>query len=627
MQNQDLFHENIHQWSKKNPRVALKLQYLTHLTMTFEDINGYSNLKKENYYFHDKSNPLLEAKEWHENLNLEKIDVLYVYGVGLGYYYEEIKSWLNENSQRNLVFLEDDLEVIYYLFHTKNGFNILNDPQVTLFYFFDIKDKESFDELYWDFILTRMEVSALKLYEKIKNDKYLDLKHRIVHDSSIKNGLVDEYLRFGASFFQNFYPNMLLLPESLQGTKLYGKFENIPAIICGAGPSLEKNGHYLKDYLDKAILFAGGSALNALSSKGIIPHFGIGLDPNSAQKDRLNSNTAYEVPFFYRNRMFHEAFKLIHGPKLYIPGAGGYEVADWFDEQLGLLDGIEWLDEGHNVVNFGLELAKKLGCNPIFLIGVDLAYTDLQIYASGIVEKTKFDINESLETEDFENIPVLKKDIYGNEIYTLWKWVAESEWIGDYAKNNPEVTLINTTEGGIGMPGVVNQNFKEAANEYLTISHDLRTKVQGEILNCAFNDVTNSKVIELMEQLDLSLKRSVEQINTLIEDKYNYELKLLEIKAIPKITQSGLAALAETELEEEPAYEHIIGIFNLVYSRILNKEIQYSNETKYYEEEYLMELDKNNINLKRLHFMKDVAQVSIYYIESALRDRKKELQA
>ena len=47
------------------------------------------------------------------------------------------------------------------------------------------------------------------------------------------------------------------------------------------------------------------------------PHFAAGIDPNSAQYDRLSTNTAFEVPFFYRNRLFHQAFKTIHGPRLY----------------------------------------------------------------------------------------------------------------------------------------------------------------------------------------------------------------------------------------------------------------------------------------------------------------------
>lgn len=626
MENQDLFHKNIYRWSKKFPRIALRLQYLNNVFTSLDYSNPtYPNLKKENRFYYEKD-PLQEARIWFETLDLTSCNVLYVYGVGLGYYYEAIKPWLKENSQRNLVFLEDDLEVLYCLFHTENGFNLLHDPQVTLFYFHDLKEKDSFDELYWDFILTEMSVSALKFYEEIKEEKYLELKHRIVHDAAIKNALVDEYLRFGASFFCNFYPNMLLLPESCQGTKLYGKFQNIPAIICGAGPSLEKNRIYLKDYLDNAIVFAGGSALNALTCNGIMPHFGIGVDPNSTQQYRLSSNKAYEVPLFYRNRMHHEAFKLVHGPKLYIPGAGGYEVADWFDEQLGLLEGIQWLDEGHNVVNFALELAKNLGCNPILLVGVDLGFTEYQTYASGIIDDSKIDIDDLLKSENFDLRPFLKKDIDGNPIYTLWKWVAESEWIGEYAKANPELTIINTTEGGLGMPGIPNRIFKEVAEECLQRSYDLRTRVQGEIINSSFSNITNSKMLEMMEELNLSLKRSLDYISTLIKDKIEYEKKLLETKTIPKYTQSGLAALAEIELEEEPSYEHIIGIFNLVYSRILNREIQNTQENQNMRDEYLMELEKNKINLKRLLFMQDVARVNIYIIENAIEERKKQLQ-
>ena len=42
---------------------------------------------------------------------------------------------------------------------------------------------------------------------------------------------------------------------------------------------------------------------------------------------------------------------------------------------------------------------------------------------------------------------LLKTDIYGKPIYTLWKWIAEANWIGDFAKAHPDITVINATEG------------------------------------------------------------------------------------------------------------------------------------------------------------------------------------
>ncbi|MEM1283013.1 MAG: 6-hydroxymethylpterin diphosphokinase MptE-like protein [Chlamydiota bacterium] len=629
---EQLFEENVQLWQRTDPRKAVRLQFLNDTSLkTSPAKSGVENLitkgEEDTFYFHDQNDPIEEAEIWFNELKLKNITVIYVYGIGLGHYYNAAVKWLKEDSKRGIIFLENNLEVIHAFLHTKTANRLLKDPQAYLCYFESLEDEEeTLKEIYWDFILTQMTFSCLKSYSERYHNFYLDLKHHVIHGAATKNAIVEEYLHYGTTFFTNYYQNMLLLSESWKGTSLYGKFENIPAIICGAGPSLEKNILQLKDYLDKAIVFGGGSALNALSSRGIVPHFGIGVDPNPTQQYRLSSNKAYEVPLFYRNRMHYEAFRLIHGPRLYIPGAGGYEIADWFDEQFGLKDEDEWLDEGHNVVNFGLELANNLGCNPIIFVGVDLAFTEMQSYASGIIDDTTVKEKDITETDDFDTTALLKEDIYGRPIYTLWKWISESEWTTEYAKEHPNLTIINSTEGGLGMPNIPNMPLKEAAQKYLIHSFDLRSRVQGEILNSTMPRITDERVLGTITEMHESLKRSVEHIQILLDDRVEYEKKLENKKEVPEIKQSGLAALAETELEEEPAYEFILGIFNLIYSRVLNKDLQLMQQEHFVSAEWQREINISQINRNRLNFMNDVALVNIEIITKALEERTEQLK-
>ncbi|HEY5259233.1 MAG TPA: hypothetical protein VIJ46_01195, partial [Rhabdochlamydiaceae bacterium] len=50
-----------------------------------------------------------EVAGWHSKLPLDRAEILYVYGIGLGHYYAPIKAWLAEKRERALVFLEDDI--------------------------------------------------------------------------------------------------------------------------------------------------------------------------------------------------------------------------------------------------------------------------------------------------------------------------------------------------------------------------------------------------------------------------------------------------------------------------------------------------------------------------------------
>lgn len=597
--NMNNLQSNSELWMQNFPREALLLHSVKDKTFELESLK--------------------EAHDWFSSLSLTNETVIYVFGIGSGTYYDAIKPWLLADKNRSVVFLEDDLSVIKMFFKTERAANLLKDPQARLIYFSDLKNADdAFDPLYWDFVLTQMHVTAIKSYAEKRQEVFKELKEKIIYDASVKNGLVEEYLKHGISFFKNYYSNLLLLSESWKGDQLFGKFQGVPAIICGAGPSLDKNVDQIKDLLDKAIVFGGGSALNALSSRNILPHFGIGIDPNPTQQFRLQTNKAYEVPLFYRNRLHFEAFRLIHGPRLYIYGAGGYDIGDYFDEKFGLNG--EWIDEGHNVVNFGLELALRLGCNPILLTGVDLAYTDMQAYAQGVVDDRRIQ-KEVLQTEDFDTTALLKEDIYGKPIYTLWKWIAESNWISDFAKDHKDVKVINCTEGGLGMPGVQNMTLKEAAAAYFKNTYDLKGWVRGEILSSPLN-ITQEEVFDEVLGFRDSLKRSIEHIDVLINDAERLSKEADEKKQVPETLQSGLAALAELELSEEAGYEYLLDLFNNIYSRFLNK---YLHIIKNEPEKWKQVMLKCELNVKRLVFLKEVADVNVRIIDYTVERRKKEL--
>lgn len=606
------FQKNVELWAHLNPKQAVLLPFIDCSGIEFcktkkGELNLKSTLDGEVHYYHSNSGAAEEANKWFSKLDLRNVQVLYVYGVGLGYYYEAAKNWLEKDPSHFLVFIEDNLKVIHQLFETNLGFSILRDPQVQLHYFTNLQDsKEVFELLYWNFIMTEMKVSALKYYQKVKKDLFNDIHHKIIYDASVKNALLDEYLKYGAAFYKNFYPNMRSLEGAYLGNGLFGKFKKIPAIICGAGPSLGKQLPQLSAFKDKALIFAGGSALNVLNAANIQPHFGAGIDPNPLQFDRLSKNQAFEIPFFYRNRLLHQAFKMIHGPRLYITGSGGYDISEWFEEQLGIKG--ELLDEGHNVVNFCVEIAYALGCDPIIFVGMDLAYTDMKSYSPGVVTKNKVKKKDILNPDNFDAAALLRKDIYGNPIYTLWKWIAEADWIGDFAKNHSNVSLINSTEGGLGFPQVPCLNLSEAAKKYFLKSFDLNGRVLGEIQCASLPQVKKEKLEKLMEELRQSLIRCIECFKILIEETNIIKQKIKKENNIPTALQTGRAALYEADLAEEIAYQYVLEIFNMAYSRVLNRELYQINIEQTSEKKRMIK--KLEINEKRFSFLRDVAIVN-----------------
>lgn len=613
------FQSNIELWSKTDPKHAITLQFLDTSGYTFvrTDQNEW-NLFHDGIFYHDQKGALDEAAARFESLNLENLPLLYVYGVGLGYFYQAAKAWLRKSKKHQLVFLEDDLQVIAMLFQTPLGKELLKDKQVQLYYFHSVTGSLlTFEMLFWKFLNVSFNVVASPLYEKIRQERFEELKHKLVYDAAVKSAILDEYLKFGVAFFRNFYSNMLSLPGSYQASGLFGKFKDIPAVICGAGPSIAKQYELLKTLDTKAIIFAGGSAINALNSADIMPHFGAGVDPNPPQYERYLANKAYELPFFYRSRLYHPALELLHGPRLYLNGCGGYDIPRFFEERLGI-EGEE-LPEGHNIVNFLVGLAHALGCNPIILVGVDLAFTENQLYPPGVVRDGGADIESMKKVEKYDEIPLLKEDINGKPVYTLWKWIAESKYIADYAASNPQLKIINATEGGLGFEDVPNLRFEDVISTYCQRSWDLRSIIHCKIQSCALPQVDEKQVQDLMHQLTDSLSKCQKHLQFLRKEGKALQNKLRSQDVQEVGLESGEAILHQIDLAEEIAFQYLLNSFNEAYNWILQSDFDKVNRIR---SPLKKEIKKIEVQDKKYRFLQNVAKANQLIIKWALKEHQ-----
>ena len=622
MVSEQLFRQNLELYHRTLPNVAKQILSVDPSEITFcQTREGEPNLKKEVngkvQYFHSNYSAQKEAQSWFSSLHLEGTQVLFVYGVGLGYYHEAAKEWLSRDVGHYLVFIEDDLAVLRRLFETERGKCLLEDPQVQLHYFddFDKDGAAMFEWLCWFFILLHFDVSALRLYEQINPQRLSELRLRLFHDS-VRNGtLANEYMHFSRPFFHNFYINLAELPHSHHGNALFGKFKGVPAIICGAGPSLAKNLDVLKTLDDRALIFAGGSSLNVLSANGFLPHFGAGIDPNPAQRDRLASNLAFELPFFYRSRMCHSAFSLVRGPRLYLNGCGGYPVADWFDEKLALPGNV--IDEGCNVVNMCVEVAHWMGCNPIIFVGMDLAYTDMKIYAPGVSAHNTLRKEDITTNTGINDGGFLRNDIYGKPIYTLWKWVGESQWISAYAAKRPENCFVNATEGGLGIPNIPNMTLQEVADKYLKETYDLHGRVHCEIQNARISHITREKVEKVVGEMKGSLETCLTLCNKMHQELLSLEKKVKKKSVFIDPSQSPAVKEIEAQLEKEPAHKYILSVISAVHVKTVERRRYQIGYDKTLRTDLERKLRYLSLNGESYAFLKQAAEANVELIQEA----------
>ncbi|MFT4553667.1 MAG: hypothetical protein ACI9S8_002308 [Chlamydiales bacterium] len=536
---------------KANPKNLYFCKTQANETNLILNLNG-----KENYFYSQKGSHK-EASNWFSQLDLENAGVLFVYGIGLGHYYDVVKPWLEKSDENYLTFIEDDINVLHRLMETEKGSCILQDSQVIIHYIDSKEDlTPQLNPLLWFFALLEAEVSALEFYHQNKEALFEKIHYFLRSRSARLNSIVAEEMRFGVSFFQNFYCNILTSHKSLCGSKLFGKFHNVPAIICGSGPSLKKNFATLKDLSNKALIIAGGSALSTLSFQGLLPHLAAAFGPTALQYDRLKNHQGFETPLFYQNRLFYESCWETHGPQFLINKPESYPIAEWFEKTLGIQEKGE-TDGGVSILNFCTSLAREFGCNPIIFVGFDLAYTDDTWYSEGVMDSEKESKSTAPSHLKWKSIEE-HNDIHGNPIKTTINWMAESEWTENFAEVYSEITVINATEGGLGIKGVPNLTLKEVSEKYLDKELDLHGRLHAEATSSQFPNLTQEKILEELGKMYESLEQCIKISEELLEEILISSKRILESDEITHKIETNKSIELKKSLLDELAYLYIL---------------------------------------------------------------------
>lgn len=299
---------------------------------------------------------------------------------------------------------------------------------------------------------------------------------------------------------------------------LYGAFIDKPAIIVSAGPSLEKNKHLLKGLEDKALILCPDTSLKIMNGMGVKPHIVSSLERTDKTVPLLDCFTKEQVEDVYLAAcpvIPKEAYERYPGPKVIV-----YRNFDHF-KWLNLDKGI--LDIKRSSANMAFKIAEALGCNPIILIGQDLAFgEDGKIHASG----TARDGNEdeiARQEKFYKGQPT--KEVAGN----LGGTVTTTEtWYGflkvfelDVAKY--EGACINATEGGALINGTKVMPFKEAIATFIGESFDplntLKEKLKGFSDENAVEDAHSvlrlaEKTMREIEEIIGLCRSGIERVNT-----------------------------------------------------------------------------------------------------------------
>ncbi|MEK6758515.1 MAG: 6-hydroxymethylpterin diphosphokinase MptE-like protein [Deltaproteobacteria bacterium] len=295
---------------------------------------------------------------------------------------------------------------------------------------------------------------------------------------------------------ENYLANVKSFPKYPKIDVFKDAFKGVPMVIAGAGPSLKKNAHLLKDIKGKALIIAAVTAYKPLLSYGVIPDFVIAAEkvdlPEYFTYDERDLQTRFilgevshpdmfsrevknKIVYFSRfNRLSHEQAHLWGSG--FFPSSGG------------------------SVTTSAFAIGLMCGCDPIVFVGQDLSFgSDGRTHAAGgvyISQDVKIDEKTGLVTIDERFVsPALKEESLKNNVKLLWlkgldgrpvaskfDWVTFHQWFEKEMiclKEAADPTrVINATEGGALIEGMEHITLQEAASRYMTSRLPLEAMIE-----------------------------------------------------------------------------------------------------------------------------------------------------
>ena len=189
---------------------------------------------------------------------------------------------------------------------------------------------------------------------------------------------------------ENLKANLRSLPEYRGLRPLSNALAGIPAVLVGAGPSLEDNIESLAAVASRVAIIAVDTAHRALRRAGIRPDAVVCMDFTQLNARHLEDGPiGDEILIAYPgvDPSIIERFPVENVVLMQLCGLLDRRVVSLpLPRLLGLEARMGTVRTGGSTAHAALSVARTLGVGPVYLLGVDLAFPGERLYAQGAVQ-------------------------------------------------------------------------------------------------------------------------------------------------------------------------------------------------------------------------------------------------
>lgn len=401
-----------------------------------------ATIEDKSYFIYSKYYPIRDSKIFAEECFDKNVGNYMVYGLGLGYHINELEDLIKANNKKyHIYIIECNEKILNLAMENISLERILKNENITCIIMRNVKN--SYDKLTTILSMDDIKIAIHEPSLNIIPEEFIELKY-LLEEFMIKQNTIATN---SSILDDNFKVNINNFDFNVD--TLFDKYTNKPLYLIAAGPSLDKNIHELSKVKDKGIILSVGRAVRPLLAAGIIPDYIIITDPSDYLYDMQLKGLDIDVPIIVLSTCDKNVMLYYKGIK-YIALQDGYHLAKEYAKKNNKI----LVKSGGSVATTGLDIAIRMGCNPIIFVGQDLAFTDKKTHSKETFAKNIID------TSSLRNV----EDVSGDIIQTSRNLYIYLRWIQNRIANEKNIEFIDATEGGARISGTKVMTLSDVVN-------------------------------------------------------------------------------------------------------------------------------------------------------------------
>ncbi|WP_339898143.1 6-hydroxymethylpterin diphosphokinase MptE-like protein [Paraglaciecola polaris] len=497
---------------------------------------GYNQTKLAHYIhyqFVNDTQKLLKEAEAQEDLSElpETISSIIMLGIGVGYQLEKL---LNEHSVEKLFICEPNPDFFYASLFAIDWQAIFEKAQATdatIYLNVGGDGTDLFQGLLEQFqVIGSYILNSTYIYQgyhnAFLNPAIAELKDQLQIVIAIGENF--DYTFYSIEHTkEGFRRNIPVLIKNPSGKLSYADKE-VPIFILGNGPSLDMSIEAIKEYRGQVIVISCGTALQALHRNGITPDFHAEVEKNRC---------TYDWAVLIGDLAFLKKITLISTNGIHPDTCELYkDVLIAFKEgESSTVSALKVLGKQHfellqysypTVSNFATNLFSVLGFNHIYLMGVDLGFSDVNHHHS---KSSGYYQDNGKETFDYAKGNDTSLIVPGNfrpRVNTKHEFKLSCGLIEKVTQTKPKEQTFYNCSDGARIKGTIPLHLDDL---FIVATTDDKINALQQMRSAAYSTEFNSNFIEKYEK------------------QFSHDLLVTELDAILKILEKDISCQGDVK--------------------------------------------------------------------------------